>query len=34
MTARDSVVDGRYLVLGGSGRAGSLAVSLLLERVL
>jgi uncharacterized protein YbjT (DUF2867 family) len=32
MTVRDSVVDGRYLVLGGSGRTGSLVTSLLLER--
>ncbi|MEY9859409.1 uncharacterized protein YbjT (DUF2867 family) [Catenulispora sp. GAS73] len=32
MTVRDSVGDGRYLVLGGSGRTGSLVTSLLLER--
>ncbi|MEY9888066.1 uncharacterized protein YbjT (DUF2867 family) [Catenulispora sp. MAP5-51] len=32
MTVRDSVVDGRYLVLGGSGRTGSLVTALLLER--
>lgn len=32
MTDRESVVDGRYLVLGGSGRTGSLVTSLLLER--
>ncbi|MEZ0115236.1 uncharacterized protein YbjT (DUF2867 family) [Catenulispora sp. EB89] len=32
MTVRDSVADGRYLVLGGSGRTGSLVTSLLLER--
>lgn len=32
MTVRDSVVDGKYLVLGGSGRTGSLVTSLLLER--
>jgi len=32
MTVRDSVGDGRYLVLGGSGRTGSLVTSLLLEQ--
>lgn len=32
MNARESVADGKYLVIGGSGRTGSLVTSLLVER--